>query len=255
MTAAKDLSREVSRNDDTTALQASIVIPTYNKSSYLAQVLEALNEQLRSTVEIIVVDDGSTDDTQQVAHQFGASYVPQEHKGIGLARARNNGARAARSDYLIFLDDDIKVCSDYVQRALEAKYKYGRLIVQTGYVWDYSGKGDPDIRTQWGVWERSAILTKRYYHINGYNFTLYKSLYWDAGGNDERLVRYGAEDIVFGYRVSLVPGSFVVYNRDLEAYHLPHPKRWGKSDELSNWELIQKEYPNLYHDYFVMGTR
>lgn len=255
MTTARHPGHEAPRNGDTIGLEASIVIPTYNKAPYLAQVLEALKEQMSSVIEIIVVDDGSTDETQQVAHQFGVRYVLQTRNGVGLTRARNNGARVGRSDYLIYLDDDIKVSPNYVQKALDAKYKYDKRAVQAGYLWHYTGEGDPDVRTLWGVWEQPGVPTKRFYHVNGNNFSLYKSLYWEAGGNDERLVRYGAEDIVFGYRLSLLPGTSVVYNREMEAFHLPHPKRWGKADELLNWESIKQKYPDLYHEYFVMGIR
>ncbi len=236
-------------------LQASIIIPTYNKARYLSEVLATLSQQIDERFEIIVVDDDSTDRTKDVAQRFTVNYTRQEHRGFGLARARNNGARAAKSDYLIFLDDDIKVCPDYLKKVLEGRKKYGEHAVQAGYIRDYTGKGDPDIRTQWGVWERPGILTRRFYHVNGGNFALDKSLYWQAGGNDEDLVHGGVEDILFGYLLSLVPDTHVVYNRDMEGFHLPHPKTWRGADAMANWELVRIKYPNLYEDYITRGVR
>ena len=236
-------------------LEASVIIPTYNKAPYLSVVLETIAQQADSRFEIIVVDDGSTDNTKHVVRRFNVIYAEQQHQGFGLARARNNGARRARSNYLIFLDDDIRVCSDYLSNALDGKLTYGTNTVQAGYVWDYTGKGDPDVRTQWGVWERPGILTKRFYHINGGNFGIYKSLYWRAGGNDDDLTRGGVEDILFGYRTSLVHGTYVVYNCKMEGFHLPHPKSWTNNDQAANWEIVKVKYPLLYQDYIINGIR
>ena len=236
-------------------LETSIIIPTYNKAGYLTVVLTAIFSQIDESFEVIVVDDGSTDKTKDAARSFDVNYIRQEHNGFGLARARNNGACIAKSDYLIFLDDDIKPCSNYLEKTLEGKEKYGDHVVQAGYIWDYTGKGDPDIRTQFGVWDRPGILTKRFYQINGGNFALYKSLYWMAGGNDQDMVHGGVEDTLFGYLVSLVQGTSVVYNREMESYHLPHPKTWGEIDESANWEIVQIKYPIFYHDFKVIGNR
>lgn len=236
-------------------LDASIIIPTYNKAEYLSQVLDTLSKQVDDWFEIIVVDDGSTDNTKDVAQSRKVNYVKQEHKGRGAARARNNGTRLAKSDYLIFLDDDIEVCADYLVKVLESKNRYNDRVIQTGFIWDYMNKGDPDIRTQWGVWECPGTLTRRFYHIAGGNFTLYKSLYWETGGNDEDLIYQGVEDVLFGYLLSLIPNTFVVYNREMESFHLPHPKDWGRYDETSNWNVVKIKYPDFYNDYYRRGIR
>jgi glycosyltransferase involved in cell wall biosynthesis len=84
----------------------SVVIPTYNRAEYLPQAIDSVLEQTVSDVEIIVVDDGSTDDTRDRVQAYGdrVSYVHTTNGGS--AHARNVGMRAARGQYLTFLDSD-----------------------------------------------------------------------------------------------------------------------------------------------------
>ncbi len=86
----------------------SVVIPTYNRQEYVAQAIEsALEQEMRGEPpEVIVVDDGSTDDTRAVVRQFGArvTYLWQQNRREGAAR--NTGAAHARGTYLAFLDSD-----------------------------------------------------------------------------------------------------------------------------------------------------
>jgi glycosyltransferase involved in cell wall biosynthesis len=84
----------------------SIVIPTYNYGHYVIEAVESALAQTYSAIEIIVVDDGSTDDTRQrLAHYSDRiRYIHQENKG--LSAARNTGIAAAKGEYIAFLDSD-----------------------------------------------------------------------------------------------------------------------------------------------------
>ncbi len=88
--------------------QVGVVIPTYNRAGYVAQAIQsALDQELPGgSVEVVVVDDGSTDDTADVAARFGSRvrYLRQENRREGAAR--NNGARLTSAPYLAFLDSD-----------------------------------------------------------------------------------------------------------------------------------------------------
>jgi glycosyltransferase involved in cell wall biosynthesis len=86
----------------------SIVIPTYNRSEFIVETLQSVYAQTYKDYEIIVVDDGSTDDTVEVIkNKFPeARILQQEHKGGGGAEARNLGIQKARGEYIAFLDSD-----------------------------------------------------------------------------------------------------------------------------------------------------
>src|SRR3954454_6733841 len=84
----------------------SVVIPAYNAARYLGEAIESVARQSHDRVEIIVVDDASTDDTAAVAASYGTAgrYVPQAH--LGDAAARNHGFRESTGRHLAFLDAD-----------------------------------------------------------------------------------------------------------------------------------------------------
>lgn len=85
----------------------SVIIPAYNQGHYLGAAIESALDQTYASFEIIVVDDGSTDDTPQVTGSFehrGVQYVYQAN--AGLSAARNTGIRHSRGEYLTYLDSD-----------------------------------------------------------------------------------------------------------------------------------------------------
>lgn len=84
----------------------SVVIPTYNHGMYLADAVQSALDQAIDGVEVVVVDDGSTDDSEAVASRFGSRvhYLRQENHG--LPAARNTGIRASRGQFVAFLDAD-----------------------------------------------------------------------------------------------------------------------------------------------------
>lgn len=88
----------------------TVVIATYNRADLLGRALQSLADQLERNWEVVVVNDGSTDDTEQVIQestlQWGEKlrYVFQENKGV--AHAKNTGIQAARGKYITFLDSD-----------------------------------------------------------------------------------------------------------------------------------------------------
>jgi GT2 family glycosyltransferase len=94
----------------------SIIIPTYNRSRLLQEAVESALAQTYPNVEVIVVDDGSADDTAQVMAQYDdrLCYIRQANRGV--AAARNTGIRASRGEYLTFLDDDDRFLRTKVQR-------------------------------------------------------------------------------------------------------------------------------------------
>jgi glycosyltransferase involved in cell wall biosynthesis len=84
----------------------SVIIPAYNSAATLARAIESVRAQTWSAHEIIVVDDGSSDDTANVAESFGDTVRLIRQPNSGVAAARNTGARLATGDWLAFLDAD-----------------------------------------------------------------------------------------------------------------------------------------------------
>jgi SAM-dependent methyltransferase len=96
----------------------SIVVVCYNQAHYLAEAIDSAIAQRYPSVEILVIDDGSTDDTAKVAAGYAAvRYVHQRNRG--LAAARNTGLRMSSGQYIVFLDADDKLLPDAVQAGID----------------------------------------------------------------------------------------------------------------------------------------
>lgn len=95
----------------------SVVIPAYNANATLSQTLSALRAAQPPPLEIIVVDDGSTDSTAQAARSFGVRVLSQV-RNVGAAAAKNHGAQAAQGDILLFTDSDILLPPDIISRVI-----------------------------------------------------------------------------------------------------------------------------------------
>ena len=89
-----------------TLQRVSVVIPTYNYGHFVAEAVESALKQTYPNLEVIVVDDGSNDDTAERLRQFGNQiiYIYQQNKG--LSSARNAGIRRATGEWVAFLDAD-----------------------------------------------------------------------------------------------------------------------------------------------------
>ncbi len=99
----------------------SVVIPTYNSGAPLKQTLDSALHQTRAPHEIIVVDDGSTDQTPAwIRRNYGERLRLIEQRNGGVARARNAGWRAASGEWIAFLDHDDVWHADKLERLLQA---------------------------------------------------------------------------------------------------------------------------------------
>jgi glycosyltransferase involved in cell wall biosynthesis len=102
----------------TTQPLVSVVIPCYNYGRYLAEALDSARAQSYPTVEIIVIDDGSIDDTEEVAAGYGPEIAYFHQENSGPAAARNMGARTAAGVYLVYLDADDILDPTYLERTV-----------------------------------------------------------------------------------------------------------------------------------------
>ena len=101
-------------------IKVSVIIPVYNVEKYLRQNLQSVADQTLKEIEIICVDDGSTDSSFEIVQEFAAKdprFVAVQQKNAGAGAARNNGLRRARGEYLSFLDSDDFFAPDMLETA------------------------------------------------------------------------------------------------------------------------------------------
>ena len=104
-------------------MSISVIIPAYNAEQHISRAIDSVLAQTHPADEIIAVDDGSTDDTGQILRSYGRQlrYIGQENGGAGAAR--NTGIKAARGEWIAFLDADdewlpekLKCQADHLRR-------------------------------------------------------------------------------------------------------------------------------------------
>src|SRR5216110_321324 len=83
----------------------SVVITGYNHGRFIGRAIQSVLTQTYYNIQVVVIDDGSTDDTRNVAQAF-AGVVYHHQSNAGLSAARNKGVKISRGEYLVFLDAD-----------------------------------------------------------------------------------------------------------------------------------------------------
>jgi glycosyltransferase involved in cell wall biosynthesis len=130
------------KNDNKVRPLVSVVIPCFNQAHYLPDAIKSVQSQPVKPMQIIIVDDGSTDDTEEVSRRLDCvQYIRQANSG--LAKARNVGLQASEGGYIVFLDADDKLLPvslqsqvEFLERRPECAFVYGhvRLIGSDGSV-------------------------------------------------------------------------------------------------------------------------
>jgi GT2 family glycosyltransferase len=191
----------------------SAIIPTWNRADLLRSILAGLRAQTRPADEIVVVDNGSTDDSAKIAQAAGATLI-RFPENRGFAVAVNEGLRQAKSDWLLILNNDVELQTTWLEtlvstaESVGASFAVGKLL-RTGEVehldgsWDLLSRGAYAWRCGYGkpdgaVWsERRPIffapMTAALFH---------RRVFEQIGYLDERFESY-YEDVDFGVRCAL----------------------------------------------------
>jgi glycosyltransferase involved in cell wall biosynthesis len=236
----------------------SIVVCTYNRAEMLKQTMETIFAQKYRPVEIVVVDDGSTDSTKELIASYGdrVRYYRQENKGI--AAARNIGCKLARGEYIAFQDDDDLMPPNRIVCLLKALRQYPNAVIALGdWVFiDAEGKLTGE-RSKFKIRSENInpILIE-----DGYKAVLWSTivptphntLFRKADGNrigwfDTRFF-HGCSDMDFFARLGQL-GPIVYVPEVVSYFRRGHLSIWDKKNELlgeySFFLLFEKHLKSL----------
>lgn len=117
-------------------IKVSIIIPIYNVERYLVQCLQSVVNQTLKDIEIICINDGSTDQSGEILEQFArkdSRIIAINQKNQGVSITRNNGLKMAQGKYIGWVDSDDWIDPDFYQRLYESALKYEADIAMAGY--------------------------------------------------------------------------------------------------------------------------
>ena len=124
-------------------LTVSYIIAVYNGRRYLAEAIGSILGQSWPVDEVIVVDDGSTDDTVEVAERFGPPVRCIRQNNAGQSAARNHGVRVSRGEMLAFLDCDDLIHRTKIERQLRRFAQCCELMFIDGYAQNFWSPRSP----------------------------------------------------------------------------------------------------------------
>lgn len=238
-------------------MELSVVIPTYNQANLLRECLRSLVDQTLTPedYEIILVDDGSTDQTQGVCSEF-AQHIKTVRFPVnrGRSAARNAGIQQAMASIIVFLDSDVIVRPDFLEWHLRTHRQNGQGILSRGPVVLVS---DPSAaRTT-----RTPRVAASPAYLDTANAAVEKAALSRAGMFDEGFPGYGWEDFELGIRLKGL-GVRRIFCRQAVAFHVHPYERWEALEVLLRKEeqraksavYFYRKHPTLETRLLVQAT-
>jgi len=237
----------------------SVIIPTYNRADVLVMCLEALNNQTfpKDKFEVIVIDDGSTDDTEQKVRNFQnkykLTYIKQNNSGPGPAR--NKGILQAKGEYSLILNDDAIMDPNNLEAHFNAHTKnknnkvaiigtfdYAPEFLKRPFVWFAQNS---NVVFSYNMLEKNRPFNYRYFWTC--NISIKTAALIEAGLFDENFSEPMMEDTEIGYRLQQL-GYSVYFIPDAKSthYHWLDVPGFVKRQEMNGRNVIKfiSKYPN-----------
>lgn len=241
----------------------SVIVPAYNAATYIAETLDSILKQTAPPAEVIVVNDGSTDNTSEIVRSFGSAVTLIETPNQGVCKARNLGAEKAVSNWLAFCDSDDLWLPEKLEKQLRLAHELPEIHC---VIADYKDLADGAIgqrshfsyapRDFWnlepcgsGFVVREPIAGRlTTFQPSITSALLVKREYFNkSGGFDTYAQRWSSEDTCVHFRClskvpfGVIPEALMLYRR--------HPEQWSADslkqlrNTVSVWEYMIAEYP------------
>jgi len=201
----------------------SIIIVNYNGKNYLEKCLESLSKVKYSNLEIIIVDNNSTDGSIEfVENNYSEVIIKKLEKNYGFAYPNNLGSKIAKGEFLLFLNNDTKVDPNFLNPLIESMMSNSKIAICQSLLLRPDGKVDSsgDFMDIYGRAYSSKTIPKEQQHIlsaRGASMLVRKEIFYELDMFDEKFF-VSFEDVDLGWRawindfeVIIVPNSIVYH--------------------------------------------
>jgi glycosyltransferase involved in cell wall biosynthesis len=231
--------------------KVSIVIPCYNYKDYIEETVSSILNQTFKDFEVIIVDDGSNNETKDVLRKINNSKVfILEQKNGGPSNARNNGVKKAKGQYILTLDSDDTFDVSFLEKAVAILDKNESITAVSCYCNIFEG-GYKIINKHT---PKGGGLENFLFDNNSTSFALIRSSFWKKiGGYDEKMVQ-GFEDWEFwisitrnGGFIHMIPEFLFNYRYKKKSLNI-HSKENYREKNLA---YIYKKHQDIYKLHFL----
>ena len=220
--------------------KVSVIVPVYNASEYIGNTLNSIINQDFDGYEIIVIDDGSTDDSLDIINrtleniEIPYEIIHQENAGVSVAR--NVGVEASKGDYLVFIDADDHVTPNHISTLYNGESDFSLIL----YV-----KEDGDKLIHMDTYSEDMISTEDFIkkELNmEITFNFFQLMYKSSIIKDNNIrftpgIVYG-EDTEFAHK-ALFHGSQIAINNEVTYYYVQHSESAIKTTEYRRFGVIK----------------
>lgn len=236
--------------------KVSVIVPFYNVEGYIEKCLDTLVNQTLEDIEIILVNDGSKDNSILIAKKFLENYpkkiVYLEKENGGLSDARNYGIPYAKGEYIAFLDSDDYVEKNMYEEMYALAKKENSDMVQCNFYWEYIDKNKKKIGDMQKYSNKKELITKG--RVEAWNKLIKREILENEEIRFPKGLRY--EDVEFTYKlapylekVSFIDKPFIHYIQRQNSISNSQNERTAEIfDILDNVIKYYKE-KNIYEEY------
>lgn len=222
-------------------IKVSVIIPCYNAVKYVEETLQSVTSQTFKNIEIIAVDDGSTDNTFSIINNYKLKdnrLITIQIQNGGSSKARMAGAKLAKGEYLLFLDSDDKILPTYIEKCLSIADKgYDIVYTEARYFDRKTGTYDIpkyqllDFLCSNCITITSIIRKKLFDNVGGYDLDIMQMEDWECYIN---LIEHGA-------RVYQIAEELFLYRKREDCS--------SKSDSATNDDM-EKSFLAIYTKHY-----
>ena len=225
----------------------SIIVPVYNTEKYLKRCLDSIKSQSFKDYEVIIVNDGSTDNSSDIISKYSYKVINQENQGLSMAR--NNGVKEALGEYLIFLDSDDYIEKDLLKEIAASSLNQPDLIrfqtkevYDTGEIKDYK---ETPFTNKSGE-EAFKLISKYHFVENAWAYAIKKDYYL----KEKYSFKKGAYHEDFGLLPLIIIKAKVVNSIAYLGYN--YYQRTGSIMNSNDYNKTKKKVKDFYDHYLYL---
>ncbi|MDO5553870.1 MAG: glycosyltransferase [Planctomycetia bacterium] len=233
----------------------SVIVPVYNVAEWLEECLDSILNQTFQDLEVICVNDGSTDNSPDILKEYAAkdsriTIIHQENKG--LSEARNTGMKVAKGDYILFVDSDDYIAVNLCELAIQNADSTGADMIMFEYYTIDNGK-----KTSLPLLQTNAVYTQdeeRVKTVVENNWSVWKFL-WKTSFLRTNHLHFIAgihfEDVPFSIKAAVLANKLATINASLYYYRIRETSITN-INKSSNFITLPCVFRMLWHDLYTL---